>query len=332
MRVYLTLPSLLALAWFGLARPAHAESSCSTDSECVKGWTCQVSGGSSCASPACPPGEKCETQPSDCVNVEYKSCQPGACRANSDCADGMVCYTHTESNCTASACAPGQECPTPSCEPKTESACVPRYILPCTTASDCGSGFQCQSAGEQCACSGSAGGREDASDGGAPPPPEDCICEPSKELRCHAPTVICDEDSDCSAGWSCTATAPGSDCASAPAPAPSPDGGAQGGAQGDGTPPPDCRPSAPVKQCVPPYYALIQGTKGGARDSAGSPTFGGSDASSGNGAVPASAESGTDAATSSAGCSVARGPHTGSALALLGVLGLFGALRRRRAR
>ena len=331
MRAHFTLPSVLALALFSLAaRPAHAQSTCSTDTDCVKGWTCQVSGGSSCASPACPPGEKCEEQASDCANVEFKSCQPGACHADSDCAEGMVCYTHTESNCAPSACASGQVCPAPSCEPKTESACVPRYVLPCTTASDCGAGFQCESAGEQCACSGSAGTPDGAGDGGTPvPAPEpSCICEPSKELRCHAASVSCDEDSDCTAGWSCAVFGSSTDCASTPASEPNSGSGAQDG----GAAAPDCRPSVDVKQCVPPYYALVRDAKGIAQDSAGNPTSGVGEGSFDNAALPPSAESGSDGATSSGGCSLAHGSRTNSALAVLGVLGLFGALRRRRAR
>ncbi len=208
---------------------------------------------------------------------------------------------------------------------------MPRYLLPCTTASDCGSGFLCEPAGEECACSGSAGGSDQAGDGGTPvPPPAEpsCICEPSKDLRCNPATVSCAKDSDCTSGWTCAEVGSTSDCASSPAPNPSPDGGAQGG----GSPPPDCRSSANIKQCVPPYYALIQGAKGVARDSAGSPTLAAGDASSSNGAVPPSSESGKDDGTSSAGCSVAHGSRTSSALAMLSVLGLFGVLRRRRAR
>jgi MYXO-CTERM domain-containing protein len=53
---------------------------------------------------------------------------------------------------------------------------------------------------------------------------------------------------------------------------------------------------------------------------------------SGNPALPPSAESADGDATSSAGCSVGHASRTGSTLAVLGMLGLFGALRRRRAR
>ena len=331
MRAHLTFSSLLALALFGFAsRPAQAQSSCTADTDCVKGWTCQVSGGTACGAPACAPGEKCDEQPIDCVAQEFKSCQPGPCSADSDCADGTVCYTHTETNCAPTACASGQECAAPSCEPKTESRCVPRYVLPCTTASDCGSGFTCEPAGEQCACSGSAGGSADSADGGKPLPPSEpsCICEPSKELRCHAAIVNCAADSDCTAGWSCVEVGATSDCATA-APEPNPGSGAKGGTD---TPPPDCRPSAAIKQCMPPYYELAQGVKGVERDAAGIPTLGADDSNPGGANIPPSAESDTGNSTSSAGCSVGHGSGTGPAgLALLGVLGVFGALRRRRA-
>src|SRR4051812_26574769 len=126
MRAFSTLTSLLALsALVVVPRLAHAQSSCSADSECVKGWTCQVSGVTGCAAPACPPGEKCETQPSDCTTTEFKSCRPAPCQADSDCADGLICFTQTASNCPPAACAPGQTCPEQVCESKTESACVP---------------------------------------------------------------------------------------------------------------------------------------------------------------------------------------------------------------
>jgi MYXO-CTERM domain-containing protein len=92
---------------------------------------------------------------------------------------------------------------------------------------------------------------------------------------------------------------------------------------------------------VPPYYALIGDNRGIGHDSLGIPTSGsgtGEDASGAaippttNNADDKGSTSGGDS-TSSAGCSVTPGARTtGSALALFGVLGLFSALRRRRAR
>jgi hypothetical protein len=328
MRAYLTFPSLLALTLLGLApRLAHAEGSCSANSDCVKGWSCEVTGGSDCATPACPPDEKCEPQPSDCTHVEYKSCQPGPCQADSDCADGMVCYRYTES-CPSIACAPGEACPEPACAAKTASACVPRYVLPCTTASDCGTGFQCESAGETCTCSGSAPSSGSGGSAPLPPPEPTCTCESSDAKQCHAATINCTADSDCLAGWTCAVVASSSDCASSPASNPVPGAGAQGGA----TPAPDCRPSADVKQCVPPYYGLLQGARGVSHDSTGSPTLVAGEGNS-SGVIPPKADDGSNRdASSSAGCSVTRGAGTGSSAALLAALGLASALRRRRPR
>ncbi len=202
-------------------------------------------------------------------------------------------------------------------------------------------GFKCESAGEECACSGSSGGK-DPGEGGTPPPspPEtSCVCEPSKEMRCHAETVKCETNSDCTAGWTCASVGATSDCESAPAQTPTPPGesGAQGGAASAPVPAPDCRPSVELKQCVPPYYSLVGGTKGVDRESAGSPTLetgaGNGSANSADNAAPPTAPTAqdADADTSSAGCSMAHGSGAGSTLVLFGALGMFCALRRRRA-
>ncbi|HET7541182.1 MAG TPA: hypothetical protein VFK05_14995 [Polyangiaceae bacterium] len=355
MRAYLMLSSLLALSSLGLSsRPAHAESSCNADSDCVKGWTCQVSGGTGCASPACAPGEKCDPGPSDCVTEVFKSCQPGACQADSDCASGMVCYSHTETNCPPIACAPGQTCPQPACPSQVVSACVPRYLLPCTTANDCGAGFQCESAGQSCACSGSGtadpGGNASGGSAQTQPLPPDCICEESKEMRCHAESVTCAADSDCSAGWTCAVVAVSGGCASAPAPAPTPNGSGSSGSAGSSSagtpmPQPDCAAPSEIKQCVPPYYGLIQGARSVDLDlpsspgespapSTGGPAPGAADngTSNGTGVPPVAAEDGSQGdTTASAGCSVAHAPRTSPLLAVFGALGVLSVLRRRRA-
>jgi MYXO-CTERM domain-containing protein len=146
-------------------------------------------------------------------------------------------------------------------------------------------------------------------------------------LRCHAAAVSCVADSDCTGDWTCAEIGATGGCAKSPAPEPNSNGGAQGGE----IPPPDCQPSAIIKQCMPPYYELARGVNGVDRDYAGTPTSG-TDASSGSADVPPTAESGTDESTANAGCSVGHGSGTASTgLALLGALGLFGALRRRRA-
>lgn len=352
MRAFLTATSLFALSSLALLpRAAHAESTCSADSDCVKGWTCQVTGGSGCAAPACPPNEKCDPQPVDCVTEEFKSCRPAPCSADSDCADGLVCYTHTESNCAPIACAPGQTCPQPVCEAKTESACLPRYMLPCTTANDCGSGFRCEAA-EICSCSGggsapsSGSGSSGSAGSGATPTPTpepepDCSCEPSAQKSCSATPTPCTADSDCASGWTCATFTSKSDCTN-PA-TPEPNSGASGGAA-SGAPAPDCAAPVEVKQCMPPYYALIDGVRGVGHGASDGPSVGGSAQEPSGGVIPPlaagddkgsnNASDGESASsTSSAGCSVTHGVGNASfTLALFGVLGVFSALRRRRAR
>jgi hypothetical protein len=342
MRTFLIPSSLLTFALLALSsRPAFADSTCSKDTDCVKGWTCQVSGSSGgCSAPACAPGEKCDDLPVECdPPQEFKSCRPAPCSSDSDCAAGMVCYTRTETDCPPIACAPGESCPAPRCEPTTESACVPRYLLPCTTASECGPGFSCEAV-EECSCSGSSGNGSGEDSSGSPTPAPDapsddtpeppaptdnpsCTCEPSKELHCRAAIVTCAVDADCSNGWTCATVSNGSDCASTPEPAPAP------GEDGGSAPQDDCAPSAPVKQCVPPYYALVGSVRGVDNDSNGSPTLGGSE--SGNGSAAPTAGTKDGAASSSGGCAVSHGHSSGSALTLLGLASVFGLLRRRRA-
>lgn len=336
MRARLIIPCSLALSLCGLlARPAHAAGTCASDADCAKNWTCEVSSvDAPCAAPACAPGETCE--PVECEPVEYKSCRPAPCRADRDCADGMVCYSQTVSNCTDVACAPGAKCPEPSCEPETVSACVPRYLLPCTTASDCGAGFSCE-ASEECNCSGSSGGGADSdssSAGGAPTPtpapdPDgSCSCAPSKELHCRAPHVQCKSEAECSNGWSCAVVGATADCSSSAPSNPGNDASA-------GAPPvPDCQPSSVIKECVPPYYEEVGNVQGITRDSGGSPTLGATEGSA-SGTPPKANANGADSGEdASGGCSVAgaRTAQGGVAGALLVALGLAFGVRRRRTR
>jgi len=92
---------------------------------------------------------------------------------------------------------------------------------------------------------------------------------------------------------------------------------------------------------VPPYYALIGDNRGISHDSLGISTSGsGTSEGASDGAIPPTTNNADDKgsmsdgdSSSSAGCSLTPGGHTtGSTLALFGVLGLFSALRRRRAR
>src|SRR5437868_448332 len=81
---------------------AQDTSTCSADTDCDKGMVCKVTGGTACASPVCPEGQKCP-QPEPCTTMEFKSCVPGPCTTDSDCAADMVCYAQTQMTCTGGA-------------------------------------------------------------------------------------------------------------------------------------------------------------------------------------------------------------------------------------
>jgi len=332
--------------WLALTpRAAAAQNSCSSDTECVKGWTCQVTGGSGCGS-ACPSGQECAPAP-DCAPQQIKSCLPGPCQTDRDCADGMVCSTLTEAHCAPTACPPNDaSCVPAPCTPTTTRACIPRYLLPCATAADCGgAGFDCVANVQECACpgvaapagSGSAGsGTPGAPPSDAGPAPADvdassgCTCAPATGQHCTVRPVDCSSAADCIAGWTCEAIGSTSDCASQPAPPP----GATPADAGALPPADPCVASATVKQCLPPYASLVGGSGaavgGGLAADGSNPTVG---TPSGAGTpVPAAnpEKSGSGGATSTAGCSVAWGANSGGAAGLLLTLGLVGGLRRRR--
>src|SRR5262249_35719598 len=145
------LPTTLSLLASGavalFAGAAHAGQSCTVDTDCEHGFTCQTNGISACPAIACAPNTDC---PQPFCPPPSKECVPGPCNAHSDCADGMVCYQSEQKSCTnatAPACPPNADCPAlpppppPECTVTTTRSCVPRYLLPCTNDAGCGEGF-----------------------------------------------------------------------------------------------------------------------------------------------------------------------------------------------
>src|SRR5450432_2033236 len=311
MRNRSTVLSILAFGMFGLgalsARPAFADTTCAKDGDCVKGWVCQVTGSSGCAS-ACAPGQNCP--PSDCPVQDTKSCVPGPCSADRDCASGMVCYT-THVGCDSTPpCAAGADCPQqPACEPTTQSACIPRYDAPCKADADCGAGFSCVLDQNGCACASAGSAPGNSADGGSadpvpPAPPIDCQCPPSTTSSCHVLPITCATAADCATGWTCESQ-PTPGCAvSTPATPPPPDahgasdGGAAIPAQDAGVDP--CPPPPPaVKQCMPPYFSLGGGSLGvsgsDTSPTSGTPTSGNGSQGSDAGSTPKSPTEGAAA-------------------------------------
>jgi len=340
-------PFALVAALFSLT--AQAQSTCESSADCPMGYDCQVTGGATCAQPACEEGQECP--PVDCEPQTFSSCVavPDACTTNADCSAGMVCYAYTYEECSgeASACAPGQDCPPPpppECTTHSESACIPQYVLPCQTAADCGAGFECKPE-EICQCSG-GGGTPPPSDGadgagGAPdePAPEpfpepSCSCEPTGTNYCAIIEKACENDAECPADWTCGNNPEGVVC-----------GGAAEPAEPGGTPvPPDCGSTEPEKVCLPPYAETVIGVSRGDSESGGGsdvPVLAGDDnagsqAGLGEGAPADPTTSsggpdlGADDGSDKGGCSVG-GPSSSSA-AWLSLLGLAALLRGRRRR
>jgi hypothetical protein len=266
-------------AALGFSLPVMAQQSCETDSDCYKGFICEVFSGGACPDIACAEGEKCPE--TNCDSAEYRECVSGPCTNDSDCADGMVCYSNTYKECSQSApaCEPGQECPEPEpaqCETKTETQCIPRYEAPCTKDADCGAGFKCVES-QMCSCSGSSGSAGGAdigetsrdagvgggsqpssntpsssADGGAADPEqtENCGCKPSGDFSCEIQKTTCDSDKDCLSSWTCVeqnSVVSDMPCAVVR----SEDGGVSEPVC------PDAGQTQPaVKQCMPPYYDL----------------------------------------------------------------------------
>ncbi|HTQ07979.1 MAG TPA: hypothetical protein VMI54_29200 [Polyangiaceae bacterium] len=230
---------LVALSFAGplaFVAPARADVACG-DQTCPQNYTCQ-------SEPVACPAIACAKDDPNCTPVSctgtVQTCEPLPCTSDSDCADGMVCYTQTEEVCpTAPACAKGQDCPQATdttCTTSTMSGCVPKYLLPCNVDADCGDGFTCEEE-QECGCAGSAsssssgagsagtpapapaadGGAGDPTpasnpdepaDAGAPmdagtTPPPDCSCQPNGTKACNLKTVACNADSDCPSGFTC---------------------------------------------------------------------------------------------------------------------------------
>jgi MYXO-CTERM domain-containing protein len=345
---------------FTIGALASAQSACGDGPACPENWECKTEAVPCLATPCDREGGDCE--PVDCAAEAYSYCSPLPCTSDSQCDDGMVCYSETREECDSAPPCAGGDCPMTegTCTSVTESGCVPPYVLPCEADADCGVGFTCE-AEMDCQCAGSAGGGSSGSSGGSaggsgaepapdekaaadagagdPAPPADdsgatpdggapdCTCQPSDRKSCSVKIVACSVDEGCPAGWTCGDNPSGSCWASSD------------GSSG-------CTPAEPAKICVPPYADVIGGGRGVAEDSGGSGTVTGgvgetpeppkgSDDGSGANADPLSPSADDDTGGSdSDGCAIGHTPgswHATIGFAALALAGLFGA-RRRRAR
>jgi hypothetical protein len=303
----------------GWVSSVHAQS-CKDDTGCPKGFSCEVTGMGGCAvptpapqparTPSCGDAGPCGAAPPadlpvpTCAPAEVRSCVPGPCMADANCADGMVCHARSTGTCSSAPippCFPGSKCPEvapPVCTDTVEHICIPRYLLPCEQTADCGDGFTCEPQ-SVCGCSGGSAGAPSAGTAGAPaatppapaqdagapepagdraapalpaPPaqpvlPPDCGCEPTKEKYCKVIEVACRADSDCPKTFTCKQSYPGTS-ASGPACIDPGNGNGDAGTCGSAAfvPPP-----ADIYRCIPPYDGVDTGY-GGKGEGTGYPT------------------------------------------------------------
>ena len=228
---------IAAAALLAVSGTSRAQT-CTSDSDCPKGMTCQASGDTPVPAIACvSDAGECPPLPGQPV----ATCQLASCQSDADCGQDMVCRSSSFTSCSASGsapvkcdpgattCEPVPPPPPPKCEETTVSQCIFKWQLPCNADADCGAGFVCQP-NVTTACSGVAGstgtktatGSAGSGVGGAsggvevplPTPPSlprdagtptapECKVETSFPGYCQAKATSCNVDSDCPSNWIC---------------------------------------------------------------------------------------------------------------------------------
>jgi hypothetical protein len=314
------LTAMLAMPLI-ISNIAAADEACG-ETTCPTGFTCVSRESSACKDE--------ETAAGSTVTCEapttYYQCEPAPCSVDTDCGEGMVCYSYTSSQCSGAkspTCDPAApDCSTvvtpaePTCTTTTEQRCIPRYMLPCSTASDCGPGFTCEETiVGQCSGSGGSTGTAVSSDGvavnvdgsggassttteatggsstdTATDPSVSCTNEPTGEFACKLQIIACATAADCPSGFTCVEN---------------PEGVCTSSSTGEES----CTVADPPLVCMPPYADLV-GRSASESDSSGQASSTGGDSVLGtkedtddasNNAVPSDTTS-----VSGSGCNIQR--------------------------
>jgi hypothetical protein len=159
-----TMPSATNVSACMTACPPGARATCTTDTDCPAGSTCQQQSGGAYGfmtcrmTPPCMGTMDCATGQVCCTGVAgaADACQMGAtcpsgssqiCAGPMDCGSGQVCCTSAADGGGASTCTSGTSCPSGS-------------TLLCNTSADCEAGTVCcQGGGQTCQIQSACGAR-----------------------------------------------------------------------------------------------------------------------------------------------------------------------------
>ncbi|MBN1605770.1 MAG: hypothetical protein JW940_04015 [Polyangiaceae bacterium] len=235
---------------------------CETDADCGAHMKCaaleqtECSGEAPPATEPCDPDTECKVAASDvaveCTTTTIHLCQPQwmlPCETAADCGEGFACKEQESCWCSGSAGgAAGGGTGTSGVTNGTAGASsggAASVDLPLpkenTAADDTGA------AEDADAAEGDVAAAEDVAAEGdvavAPPPDEQCGCEPTGEFACEVVETACTTDSDCPADWTCEDNPMGSCWADS---------------EGNS----GCTPADPARLCQPPYSRLGGGAYG----------------------------------------------------------------------
>jgi hypothetical protein len=266
---------------------------CETDADCGAHMKCAAIEQKECTGETAPATEPCEpnteckvtaapVESVECTTTTIHQCQPQwtlPCETAADCGEGFACKEQESCWCSGSSGSVGGG--------STGSAGTATRAAPAGGASSGGAAAVDEPVPADDLAVDDTGTAEDgvAVEGDmavAPPPDEQCGCEPTGEFACKVVETACTQDSDCPADWTCEDN---------------PMGVCWADSQGNS----GCTPADPAKLCQPPYSDLggggyYDGVSGG---TTGAIDLGRDDGESNGAQAPQAADPGADGSAAS---------------------------------